>query len=337
MQFLKISKDTTLSELSQRVSSRNVASILSVNGLERTPKIGEQLYKKCEDCVDDVTAENVGWRDKQVMLNTMTANSDIYEKAALMGEDDWKVYKKLKTFPGTLRIPESVRLSDATDVLGDATHVDKNIYDVSMQQLSEYPHIIDPSIFTKSDTIKLPMLQDSANSSGTDLLQWAHLPWGQITLFSSLGGDSKDFPCYPEELEDSRSANYSTMPDMIYQYEPWQVYESSGPRSCIYEFDMHRDMWTGDHRDGKCNELIRFCEANCYPEYKGSAVNTSTVTLYIAGKELITGVLTDVSTTWDGPIGLDGWYLHCKLRLDITEVSTHPLNYSSVRSKDIIG
>ena len=96
-------------------------------------------------------------------------------------------------------------------------------------------------------------------------------------------------------------------------------------------------MWSGDHRDGKANELIRFCEACCYPEYNGSAVNTSTVTLIIAGKPLIRGVMTDVSTTWSGPIGLDGYYLECELRISITEVSDKPLNYSYVKSREIIG
>ena len=42
-------------------------------------------------------------------------------------------------------------------------------------------------------------------------------------------------------------------------------------------------------------------------------------------------------TKWDGPIGLDGWYLHCELQISITEVSTSPLNYSVVKQKPLIG
>ena len=96
-------------------------------------------------------------------------------------------------------------------------------------------------------------------------------------------------------------------------------------------------MWTGDHRDGKANELIRICEANCYPEFNGSMVNTSTVTLYVKGNALISGVLVDVHKTWDGPIGLDGWYLMCNLSLEIIEVSPTALNYNVVKNKPLIG
>ena len=100
---------------------------------------------------------------------------------------------------------------------------------------------------------------------------------------------------------------------------------------------MHRDMWSGDHRDGKCNDLIRFCQANCYPDYNGAAVNTSIVSLYVAGQCLIRGILTEVKTTWSGPIGLDGFYLAVSMSLTFTEVSDIPLNYSTVRRKGLIG
>ena len=100
---------------------------------------------------------------------------------------------------------------------------------------------------------------------------------------------------------------------------------------------MHRDMWTGDHRDGLANKLVRFCEANCFPNYKGSAVQTPTVTLYINGENLITGVLNSAKVDWSGPIGLDGFYLELKLILDITEVSKEALNFNTVKAKGLIG
>ena len=75
----------------------------------------------------------------------------------------------------------------------------------------------------------------------------------------------------------------------------------------------------------------------CYPYYNGSAVNTSIVTIYVKGKSLITGVLTEASDDWSGPIGLDGWYLECTLKLSITEVSVQPLSYSTMRNKGLIG
>ncbi|MCM1222697.1 MAG: hypothetical protein NC548_50395, partial [Lachnospiraceae bacterium] len=134
-------------------------------------------------------------------------------------------------------------------------------------------------------------------------------------------------------------ANYDTMPDLLYQYEPWQIYKGSGPRTVTYDFDIHRDMWSGDHRDGKCNELIRFCQANCYPKFQGASVQTAAVSLYILGEKHITGIMTDVKVAWDeeSPIGLDGFYLHLNLSLTITEVSDEALTYETIQQKGLIG
>ena len=146
-----------------------------------------------------------------------------------------------------------------------------------------------------------------------------------------------DFPVYPEELSESTLANYTQMPELLYQYEPWQLYQSSGPRSITFTFHFHRDMWTGDHRDGKANQLIRFCEANCFPEYNGSAVNIPIATMYIKGQAFISGVVTEVTKEWSGPLGLDGFYLECTLGISITEIAPQPLNYSTVRRLPLIG
>jgi hypothetical protein len=144
------------------------------------------------------------------------------------------------------------------------------------------------------------------------------------------------FPVYPENIDDGVSANYEEMNEMLYQYEPWKVYKSSGPRENTYTFVFHRDMWTGDHRDGSANNLIRGCEANCYPNFDGSLVNVPIVTLYIHGVNHITGVMTNCKVKWDGPIGLDGFYLKCELSFTITEISPQALNYNTVRNKGLI-
>jgi hypothetical protein len=145
-----------------------------------------------------------------------------------------------------------------------------------------------------------------------------------------------DFPVYPEDYDDGVIATYDTMPDMLYQYEPWLLYKGSGPRTPSLVFKMHRDMWTGDHRDGKCNELVRFCQAQCYPQYTGAAVNTAISTLYIEGHPYISGVITEEKHTYSGPIGLDGFPLVCELTLTFTEVAKMPLTYDTVRRKGLI-
>lgn len=367
MQYLKIKTSTTLADLSDRVGSRNVPYVLAQNNLTRTPRIGAAFKKLCDDIVEaayekraaqyasaraarsSVWRSNdeplVDWQRRYSILNTMTEDSDVFELACSLNDEGWVVLSELGTFPSMLKIPEDITLADATDIIGDGMPVEAMIYDKASQQLTTEPHTIDTSIFTDYNAGTGSLAIDGISSTSaalsitawSDPFQWFDLPWGQVSLYSSIADATVDFPVYPQEVSDSRKANYTTMPDLLYQYEPWQIYQSSGPRENTYEFDFHRDMWTGDHRDGLANQLIRFCEANCYPEYNGSAVNTATVTLYMGGKELITGVVTNVDTSWDGPIGLDGWYLHCRLSLTIIEVSKTALSYSTMMNKEIIG
>lgn len=334
MQLLKITDRTTLSELSDAVGDRNVQSILAANNLQRVPNIGKAFKSVCNQVVAE--SSDVDTKRKIALLDTLTNESDIFESVAVQGESGWKITSALGTLPNMLKIPDSITIPDSVNVLGNHQAIGNRIYKQAITSLKQ-SGTVDPGIFNEYRGVRDSQLVSMSPTISTDPFQWFNLPWGQITLYSSIDKESKDFPVYPEELSDSYKANYTQMPDMLYQYEPWQVYQSSGPRSNSYTFTFHRDMWTGDHTDGKANELIRFCEANCYPEYKGSAVNPPTVTLYIAGQPHITGVLTEAAPKWSGPIGSDGWYLVCELTLTITEVSKDALDYYTVKKKGIVG
>lgn len=333
MQFLTLDKETKLKDFSDEVGSRNADYILAANSIDRSPNIGKKFYESCEAAKK--STENISWQRKSQILNTFTQDSDIFETAALLGENDWKVLSALGTFPGMVKVPDSITLPDSVNILGNGQGVKSEIYNKAMKSLEEHNYV-DPSIFNEYSNIKNSKIAEGASHSSSTFSGF-NLPWSQVTLASSISDDSIDFPVYPEEISDSRKANYTTMPDLLYQYEPWQLYNSSGPRTNTYIFHFHRDMWTGDHRDGKANELIRYCEANCYPEFNGSAVNVPTVTLYISGSPLIHGVMTQVDTKWDGPIGLDGYYLNCELSITITEVSETALNYNAIKGKSLIG
>lgn len=334
MQLFKIKENTTLAELSNAVGERNVQSILAANNLKRTPNIGKAFKDVCNNIV--ASSPSVDTARKISVLNSLTSEADIFESIALQGESGWKVTSAIGTLPGMLKIPDSVVVPDSVNVLGNHQPVGNRIYRQVMDSLRS-TNVIDPGIFNEYSGCKNSQLATASNSGSTDPFQWFQIPWGKVSLYSSIEGETRDFPVYPEEINDGRQANYTQMPDMLYQYEPWQVYQGSGPRSNTYTFKFHRDMWTGDHTDGKANELIRFCQANCYPEYRGSSVNTATVTLYISGTPHITGVITSVSPRWSGPLGSDGWYLVCELELVITEVSQTALDYATIRKKGLIG
>ena len=103
MQFLKITENTTFSDLVKKVGSRNVETILAKNNLSRTPKIGAAL-KALNDKVKSTTASDVSWQKKSSVLNTFTQDSDIFEEACVLGEQDWKVLSTLGTFPNMLKM-----------------------------------------------------------------------------------------------------------------------------------------------------------------------------------------------------------------------------------------
>lgn len=337
MQFLQIEETTRLSTLSERVGSRNLDETLALNDLTRTPAIGKQYMEKKQEIID--TTEEVGWQRKSTILNTLTDTADAFEIAALMGRDDWKVMSALNVLPNTIRIPETIVLPDATDIIGAGSKVGKTVYDNAMAMLESDPHTIDPSIFNEYSVIKSDRIIDYNTSTSTrNPFQYFNLPWGSVTLYSSIDGESVDIPAYPKDPSDSRKANYTTMPDLLYQYEPWNVYESSGPRSISIEWEnLHRDMWSGDHNDGSANTLIRFCEAQLYPRFSGSAVTPAINTLYINGRPFVTGIITDVSVDWTGPILDDGWYAAFNLSLSFTEIASQALSYDTVRSMPLIG
>ena len=348
MQFLRINEKYTLSNLSDAVGDRNTDSVLTLNSLQRSPDIGKQFKQKCRTVL--AQADSVPSQIKQTMLNSFAGEGDIYEHASLLDENGWKILAALGTFPDMLRIPESITLPDSVSILGGTKiGVSATVYEKSMEMLSKTGSI-DSSIFNEySSTTPAIVGYNSSAKSASGLgtrksapvtranLQLFNIPWGKITLYSSLANDSIDFPVYPEEFSDERSADYTTMPDLLYQYEPWQIYKGSGPTVKNFTFEFHRDMWTGDHRDGKANQLVRFCQACCYPEYNGSVVNSGYVTLYIMGKPVISGVMTKCTPDWSGPIGQDGFYLMCKLTISITEVSKAALNFNKVRTMSLIG
>lgn len=335
IKYLQISRDTTLSDINDIVGPRNTQYILAANNLSWQPYVGREFYSMQDDAI--ANTPEVNWQRKSALLNSLSGSTDVFEMASLLSESGWKVLSTLDTLPGTLKIPETVDIPLSENIVGDETPVGRLIYSRAMSDLAAPPHTIDPGIFNEYSTIKASQIIDSSTNTSQNTFQYFNIPWGDITLYSSLTGESIDVPAYPEELSDSRKANYNTMPDMIYQYEPWYVYNSSGPRSPIVTFNLHRDMWSGDHTDGKANDLIRFCQANCYPEFNGSAVNVSQVTLYIVGQTYISGILTDVTVKWDGPILSDGWYAHFELELSFTEISPQALTYTSVRNMPLIG
>lgn len=433
MQYLLISKKDTLSSIARIIGQKNIDALLSENGLLRTPKIGEAWYRKCDELIENTPNEVTAAR-KATLLNTLTHSEEVFEKACLMDEDEWKVFSAFQAFIDALRIPESIVIpyservigASANDIISASFGVNGNLgmksttieseasigyaptgsgsavtritrnalpdyvgspgagiggyittenwntlmnsryylrseYSSSLlgsgssSRRSTYDPVspvtykavmnglkltskIDASVFEKVNTERGPKIDNTSNKREVKPSQYAYnLPWGKIQMYSTLLKETVDFPAYPEQLETTRTASYTSMPDTIYQYEPWILYQSSGPREQSLNFHLHRDMWTGNHLDGQANKLIRFCEANTFPDYKGSAVLAPVIRVYIDGSLFVSGVITATNTTWSGPLGLDNWWLEFNLSLSIQEISEQPLNVNSVSKLGLKG
>lgn len=335
MQFLKIDSTMRLTDLADIVGQKNIESTLSRNNMRRTPNIMNSYNEMRSKFVNQ---DIVSFERKMSLLNQTVQDSELFETVALQDEDSWKLFSAVGTLDGYIRIPDTVLLPDSSNVIGGSSQpISKVVYTNAMNCLKRSMNV-QPEVFNQYSSITSATLGNGSSQSGSIYFNFK-IPFGSVSLYSSLAGEMVEFPVYPMELSDGRKANYDTMPDMLFQYEPWQIYKGSGPRTSTLTFDMHRDMWTGDHRDGMCNKLIRFCEANCYPRFNGAAVNTALCTMYIAGKPFITGIITDATPKWDAnsPIGLDGFYLHVQLSLTFVEVSSEPLDFDTVHRKGLIG
>lgn len=334
--FLTVPDKLTLKGLASYVGSQSVNKVLNVNGLKRVPNLTKELEARNRKIQQQ--SYKVPWKRKAELLNSFSTDSDVFEYAAVQDDNGWKVLDQTLSFADAIAIPESVEITRYDDVLGNQTPVSNDVYWKVMNSLEETGRV-SSALFNDFSTIK-PATYRNSRSSGmpsSGVFQAFNVPWGDITFYSSMSKASKDIPSYPESIKDARSASYTTMPNMLYQYEPWYAYTSSGPRSLSVSFHLHRQMWTGDERDGKANELIRFMEASVYAKYSGSTVATDTCTLYIKGSPYITGIVTSVDVEWTGPIGLDGFYLEFNLTVAFSEVSTRALSYDVVKSLPLIG
>lgn len=368
MQYLVLEGNETLSSLSRLFGQSITSDILAENGIARVPNVAKQWEKQCQDIIAN-QPKQVSPERKMTLLNKLTDTDDIFEKACLMDDDEWKVFSATQSFTDALKVPESRTLPYSVKVLGAA--LSKPITtapDVALQAKAapssqilvarRTERALSPSNPVSSLTYKRVMKSLKATGTiGPDIFNtvntgpsvslsrrrqglnirnspWAiRPPWGKIQMYSTVLKEMIDFPVYPEELDQNRQASYTSMPDVIYQYEPWITFQNSGPREQSLSFHMHRDLWSGDHRDGQANRLIRFCEANTFADYNGSAVITPLIRFYIDGSLFISGVIKNVEVHWSGPLGLDNWYLEFTLSLAIQEISEQELNCKSFSSR----
>lgn len=146
------------------------------------------------------------------------------------------------------------------------------------------------------------------------------------------------FPCFPESISDSNSANFSEL-NPIGRSEPFQIYQNSGPREVSVSFTMHKEMV----HTTPIEILVNAIKSATYPLGRrsgGSTFNTSvingvdivpTVQLVIGNQVDITGVIKgNVSIKWYGPINKANKYNMVDIDFTVTECTGDPKTAESV-------
>lgn len=149
-----------------------------------------------------------------------------------------------------------------------------------------------------------------------------------------VNGTTMHFPCYPESISDTDTANYSAQ-NILGRSEPFQIYNNSGPRTVSVSFTMHREMvhngYSYEADYDYVENLVNLLKSACYPNY-GSSIAAVKVTLVVGKNTKITGIIGgNVNDNWSGPI-IDGKYQMVDVSFSVVECTGNPLSQSQVKS-----
>lgn len=150
------------------------------------------------------------------------------------------------------------------------------------------------------------------------------------------------FPCFPESVSDTSTANFSEM-NPIGRSEPFQIYQNSGPREVSVSFTMHKEMV----HTTPIEALVNAVKATTYPlgsRNASSTFNYSTangidivpkVHLVIGRSIDITGVIKgSVGIKWYGTINKFDRYNMVDLDFTVTECTGDPKTAGRVANWD---
>ena len=184
------------------------------------------------------------------------------------------------------------------------------------------------------DSTQITTLTQSDVTDSNGFVEGTIIPGSSEKIcYITVNGKTMNFPCYPESVDDSQQASYNST-NILGRSEPFQVYTGSGPRTVSVAFTMHCEMvhsansYQTDYE--YVNSLVRLIESSCYPNY-GSSVAAVKCTLQVAMNIRITGIITNVSTKWYGPI-IDNKYQMVDINFSVTECTGNPKSQSDINS-----
>lgn len=227
-------------------------------------------------------------------------------------------YTVLGSMPGCLIVPDEY-VDDVTPVAGRVQQA--VLSDLLLREVRE-------DLRTDTPALEFPRIDTPFGETQDN---WYWKPTGDVT-FQIEGDVPLEIPCFPESVSDDATATWSQEMTTYQHYEPQNTYNKSGPRVVSCVFKIHRAMWDGNQDSGKSEELVAYMQSALYPNYDTQASEPPRVTLIIGKSIRVVGILTNMSTTYGGPIGPDNKYDCVDISISITEESDNVLSTDAVRS-----
>jgi len=372
MKFYEVEHNTTLTQVRNKFGN-DTNSILATNGLRADPNFAGQVRERYQALTAPMTrAESVALvetgrvpvgrypdfpefplgtpseirnqitnqfinqriNDARRALTIAATSTDTFAAAVTLDLQELQILGRENLFPDKVHIPDHSPLTSG--VVGNGTAVPALTLRSALDAVDAgQAPFSSPNFAAMTQSLTVPQI---VNGSGDNGGNW------HITLAEEVGiaidratPAYMMIPCYPDGgIPDEFNANYEEMPEARHQYEPWQIYKSSGGRTVTAVFKLARVLWSGDYRDGHCENLIRYCQSAAYCNYLGALVDMPLVTLICGEYFKIRGHVHSVGVNWYGEFGEDLKPLLADLKITIQEVSDTPLNADAIR-RDIGG
>lgn len=146
------------------------------------------------------------------------------------------------------------------------------------------------------------------------------------TLLNGSANSVWSLPVYPQEFNDTNSANFSSV-SLLGRSVDYQIYQGSS-REVSFTLQLHEEL-SSDY--GYIHRLVAQVESACYPGYSGGIVKVPEIYFSIGSQFKIRGILTGCSASWKAPI-IDGKLVNCDLSVSVKE-TTGPYTMSDIASK----
>lgn len=282
-----------------------------------------------------------------------TSGKTLYQRAS----DPYTLEHKSKTLLGTGS--DTLRYNSNSPFIYDsnnkkrepATYISKTY---EMDSKTYYGYDLDDSIYSNSESTRTSYdgnwSRNSVSLYKYDTVGAIHRDTAiQQAVTVTIGNTIIYMPCWPEPFQDQVAAEYST-PAALGSSAPYVVYTKTGARSIQFTFKLHREMLdlpipkltetiaknpekhiNGLFWDHEIDKIIRLIESAVYPNYDGSVAAVRTQ-VKIGNTLYISGVMTDQSTNWYGPIGSDLKYKQCDLSFTVLAAEDTMKSYSKVQN-----